>query len=181
MTELWDVYDVNRNRTGKIIPRPEGWGQEAYHLIVHVGIFDKEGRMLIQRRSPRKHAWADLWEISAGGSALAGEDSWQAAERETFEEIGIKLDLKSVRPHFTVNYERGFDDFYAVIIDHIDLSSLILQESEVEEVRMATQEEVHQMMKDGRFVPYFPGVVDLLWQTHNNYDGAICQHSGREK
>ena len=56
MTEQWDVYDVNRQRTGRIIERPSAWGEEAYHLIVHVAVFDAEHRMLIQRRSPRKHA-----------------------------------------------------------------------------------------------------------------------------
>ena len=47
--------------------------------------------MLIQKRAHEKKAWPDLWEVSAGGSALAGEDSWQAAEREVFEELGLKL------------------------------------------------------------------------------------------
>ena len=68
MAEQWDVYDVNRQRTGRIIERPSAWGQEAYHLIIHVAIFDANHRMLIQRRSPRKHAWADLWDISSGGN-----------------------------------------------------------------------------------------------------------------
>ena len=103
MPELWDVYDVNRQRTGKIIDRPSAWGQEAYHLIIHVAIFDSQSRMLIQRRSPKKKAWADLWDVSAGGSALAGEDSWQAAERETREELGIQLNLRDVLPHFSIN------------------------------------------------------------------------------
>ena len=75
MSYNWDIYDVNRQRTGRIIERPSSWGQVAYHLIIHVAIFDPENRMLIQRRSPSKHAWADLWDVSAGGSALAGEES----------------------------------------------------------------------------------------------------------
>ena len=175
MAEQWDVYDVNRQRTGRIIERPSAWGEEAYHLIVHVAVFDAEQRMLIQRRSPRKHAWADLWDVSAGGSALAGEESRQAAERETFEELGLQLDLKDVRPHFTINYTRGFDDFYTVATDHLSLSSLKLQESEVAEVRWASHEEVHGMLQAGTFVPYFPGLIDLLWQVRDNYDGAIRQ------
>ena len=172
--ELWDVYDVNRVRTGKIISRPAAWGEETYHLIVHVCIFDSNGRMLIQKRCHQKRAWPDLWDVSAGGSALAGEESWQAAERETREELGLVLHLKDVRPHFSINYTRGFDDFYAVIAD-VDLKSLTLQESEVAEVRWATPEEIWKMEAEHTFVPYFPGVIDLIRQTRNNYDGAICQ------
>ena len=137
MSELWDVYDVNRQRTGKIIERPSAWGQEAYHLIIHVAIFDSGHRMLIQHRCHEKHAWADLWDISAGGSALAGEESWQAAERETREELGIRLDLEHVRPHFSINYTRGFDDFYTVEIPDLDPASLKLQAGEVDRVHEA--------------------------------------------
>ncbi len=175
MQELWDVYDENRQRTGKIISRPSAWGQEAYHLIVHVAVFDRGNRMLIQRRSPKKHAWADLWDVSAGGSALAGEDSRQAAERETLEELGIRLQLEGVRPHFSINYTRGFDDFYTVELPDTDLSSLVLQETEVAEVKWASREEVRRMLEDGSFVPYFPGLIDLLWEVRDNYDGAIRQ------
>ena len=177
MEERWDIYDVNRQRTGKIITRPAAWGQEAYHLIVHIGIFNPEGQMLIQRRCPQKHAWRNLWDISAGGSALAGEDSWQAMERETFEELGLHLNLQNVRPHFSINYDRGFDDFYTVT-DTVDLDSLSLQESEVAEVRWASLEEIREMERNHTFVPYFPGIIDLLFQVRNNYDGAICQTVG---
>ena len=175
MSEKWDIYDVNRQRTSRIIERPSAWGQEAYHLIIHVAIFDPENRMLIQLRSPNKHAWANLWDVSAGGSALAGEESWQAAERETFEELGIRLQLKNTRPHVSINYTRGFDDFYTVELPDPDLSSLELQESEVAEVRWASLNEVRQMLTDGTFVPYFPRLIELLWQVKDNYDGAIQQ------
>ena len=172
MPELWDIYDANRNRTGKVIERGRSWGNEAYHLIVHIGIFSSEGKMLIQRRAKNKQAWADLWDISAGGSALAGEDSWQAMERETFEELGIRLDLKGIRPHFTINYTRGFDDFYAVTIPDLDINALQFRDGEVSCVRWASLEEIHL---EPCFTPYFPGVIDLLFQTRDNYDGAICQ------
>ncbi len=175
MSEIWDIYDVNRQKTGKIIERPAAWGQEAYHLIVHVGIFDNRGRMLIQKRSPAKHAWADLWDISAGGSALAGEENWQAAERETREELGIRLRLEHVRPHFSINYTRGFDDFYTVEMPDLDPSSLVLQDGEVAEVKWASLDEVRRMLKDKTFVPYFPGLIELLWEVKDNYDGAIRQ------
>ncbi len=172
--EKWDVYDVNRQRTGKVIERPSAWGQESYHLIVHVCIFNSSGQMLIQKRCHEKHAWADLWDVSAGGSAVAGEESWQAAERETYEELGLKISLKDVRPHFSINYTRGFDDFYAVIMD-VDLRDLVFQPSEVAEARWASLEEVRELERTHAFVPYFPGVIDLIWQVRDNYDGAICQ------
>ena len=173
--ELWDIYDENRNRTGQVIERAGHWGNEKYHLIIHVAIFDSQGRMLIQKRAKEKRAWADLWDISCGGSAVAGEDSRTAAEREVMEELGIKIDLKDVRPHFTMYYERGFDDYYTVIRD-IDIDELTLQTEEVSEAKWATLDEVRHLFAEGRFVPYFQPVIELLWQVNDNYDGAIKQH-----
>lgn len=172
--EIWDVYDVHRRRTGKTIVRQQAWGFEKYHLIVHVCLFNPAGQMLIQKRAHQKQAWADLWDVSAGGSALAGEDSYQAAEREVMEELGLPLNLRNIRPHLSINYERGFDDFYTVIRD-LDLHRLILQPSEVSGIRWATLEEVRQMLQDREFVPYFPGLIDLIWQIRDNYDGAVSQ------
>ena len=172
--EIWDIYDANRCRTGRTVVREKAWGFEKYHLIIHVCVFHPDGRMLIQKRAHRKAAWPDLWDVSAGGSALAGEDSWQAAEREVLEEIGLKLNLRDVRPHLSINYERGFDDFYTVIQD-VNPDQLVLQTEEVAEVRWATLEEVRRMERDHTFVPYFPGLIELMWQIRDNYDGAICQ------
>ncbi len=172
--ELWDVYDVNRNRTGKIIERGASWGDETYHLIIHVAIFNKEGKMLIQKRAACKRAWANLWDISCGGSAVAGEDSQEAAEREVKEELGIDIDLSEVRPHFTINYQRGFDDFYTYETE-VNPDELVLQTEEVAEARWASLEEVRELFRKGEFVPYFQPVVELLWQVRDNYDGAIRQ------
>ena len=50
--ELWDVYDINRNKTGKTAVRGEGLPEGGYHLVVHVCIIGSDGRMLIQQRQP---------------------------------------------------------------------------------------------------------------------------------
>ncbi len=172
--EIWDVYDSNRQLTGRTIERAKSWGNEKYHLIVHVCIFDRDGRMLIQRRAHEKAYGPDLWDISAGGSALAGEESCRAAERETFEELGIKLDLSQIRPHFTMNYERGFDDFYLIESD-VKTEDLVFRDGEVSEARWASRDEILGMLERKEFMPYFPGVIELAWQVRDNYDGAICQ------
>ncbi len=178
--ELWDIYDEKRQRTGRVIARGDRWGNEKYHLIVHVCLFDKKGRLLIQKRAHEKQAWADLWDVSAGGSAVSGEDSRAAAERETFEELGIRLDLSGIRPHFSINYARGFDDFY--LLEHeVAPEELTLQKEEVACVQWASIDEVRLLASQKRFVPYFPALLELLWQVKGRYDGAICQTRGDAK
>ena len=112
MSESFDLYDINRNRTGKVLERgnkvPEGY----YRLVVHVCVFDKDGRMLIQKRQPFKSGWSGMWDVTAGGSALAGDTSQQAASRELKEEVGIEYDLTDVRPAMTIYFDGGFNDIY---------------------------------------------------------------------
>ena len=50
--EIWDVYDRNRNLTGKKVLRgePNNLKKGEYGLVVHVAIFNQAGEMLIQKR-----------------------------------------------------------------------------------------------------------------------------------
>ena len=109
--ELFDLYTADRQRTGRTMVRGEPVPEGFYRLVVHVCIFDPGGRMLIQQRQPFKQGWSNLWDISVGGSAVAGDDSRSAAERETLEELGLDIDLYGVRPNMNIYWEHGFDDY----------------------------------------------------------------------
>lgn len=121
--ELWDVYTVDREKTGRTWQRGNRLENGDYHLVIHVCIFNKDGQMLIQQRQPFKDGWSNMWDITVGGSATVGDTSQQAAMRELEEEIGLKLDLSNTRPHLTVNFDEGFDDIYLVEAD-VDLNEL---------------------------------------------------------
>ena len=84
--ELVDLYDENRMPLGKIAGRHAPKGAGEYRMVVHVCVFDHEGRLLIQQRSKEKGAWGGYWDVSVGGGVDAGETSRQGAEREFREE-----------------------------------------------------------------------------------------------
>ena len=115
--ELFDVYDKERKiiYTGR--EKGAALADGEYKLVVHVCIFNSKGEMLIQQRKADKKLWPKCWDVSVGGHVISGENSAQAAERETFEELGIKLNLINVRPHLTIDFEQGFDDIYVVNYD----------------------------------------------------------------
>ena len=165
--EYWDIYDGYRNKTGRRMERgpvPEG----DYHLVVCICVFNSEGKLLIQQRQPFKIGWPNMWDISAAGSALAGENSGQAAERELYEELGIRHNFEGVRPHMTVNFNRGFDDIYLVVKD-VYLADLRLQPEEVQNARWATEEEVLQMIEEGTFIPYHAGLIQTYFAMRDRY------------
>ena len=152
--EFWDIYTVDREKTGKLHKRGDKMKPGDYHLAVHVCIFNNKNQMLIQQRQPFKEDWANMWDLTVGGSALAGETSSQAAEREVLEEIGVKLNLEDVRPRFSINFKDGFADVYLVEAE-IDLNTVNLQKEEVKAVKWADKEAVLTMQENGEFIPYW--------------------------
>lgn len=67
-----------------------------------------------------------------------------------------------MRPHITVNFERGFDDYY-LLEREIDIEQLVLQADEVQAVKWASHQEIKEMMAEKQFVPYYTGILDYLF------------------
>lgn len=166
--ELWDIYDINRSKTGKTAVRGDSALPEGdYHMAVHVCIIDSDGRMLIQQRQPFKKGWSNLWDVTVGGSALAGETSADAAMRETNEEIGLRIELNGIRPRFSVNFEDGFDDWY-IIRSAPDISSLTLQYEEVQAVKWASCDEILSLIDSGEFIPYYKSFINYIFDIKDH-------------
>ena len=91
--ELWDLYTKEREKTGKTMMRGEAVPDGYYRFVVHICIFNDNGEMLIQKRQPFKSGWSGLWDVSVGGSAIAGDTSSQAAARELREELGAEVEV----------------------------------------------------------------------------------------
>ena len=142
MIEYWDIYDENRNKTGRIYRRGDEMQSGDYHLVIHVCIFNSKNELLIQRRHPDKIGWPGIWDISAAGSALQDEDSRMAAIREVKEELGIEINLDGLRPHFTINFDQGFDDYWFI---------------ELVDAKWVKEDELIKLLKDGQFIPYWFG------------------------
>lgn len=162
--ELWNVYDVNRNKTSRTMVRGEEFEPGDYHMVVHVCIFNAKGEMLIQQRQPFKQGWSNMWDVTVGGSATLGDTSQMAAQRETFEEIGLELDFSELRPHLTVNGEYRFNDIY-LIESQVDIHKLTLQPEEVQNVKWASLDEILQMIESGEFIPYYKSLIQLLFES----------------
>lgn len=166
--EYWDTYTSERIKTGRTMVRGESFSEGEFHLIIHVCLFNKEGKMLIQQRQSDKVGWPNYWDLTAGGSATQGDTSQTAAQRELFEELGINIDLENIRPNLTVNFEKGFDDIY-LVEKEITIDDLILQKEEVQSAKWATLEEIKEMILLGEFIPYHESFIELLFSCRNNY------------
>ena len=160
--ELCDLYTQDRQRTGLLHPRGEKLPEGYYRLVVHVCIFNSRGELLIQERKATKPVWPGYFDISAGGSAIAGDTSAMAASRELYEELGLCRSFEESGALLTICFDNGFDDYY-LLREDIDLATLRLQEEEVESARYATKEEVLALIDEGRFVPFQKKLIELLF------------------
>ena len=168
--EKWDAYDIHRMKTGETVVRGTKPAEGQFRMVVHICIFNPEGKMLIQQRQPFKEDWSNLWDVSVGGCSRAGETSQDAAHRELLEEVGLDVDFTNVVPRFTINWEHGFDDYYMLQMDP-ERSSLALQEEEVQAVKWASCEEIIDMIRKGEFITYHESLIDMCFAMRESYGG----------
>ena len=157
--ELWDIYDANKQRTGRMMKRND-WNMKPgeYHLTVLGVIRRPDGRFLITKRVMTK-AWAPGWWEVSGGAAVAGESSEEAVCREVLEETGI--DVRGAKGGYLFTYQRDnpeegdnyFVDVYRFELD-VAKEDVKLQEAETEGFRFATRQEIEAIAAEGKFLHY---------------------------
>ena len=168
--EAWDLYTQDRVKTGQTMLRGDPVPEGLFHLQVHVCIFNEHGEMLIQQRQSTKRWYAGLWDYSVGGSAVAGDTSLAAAERETLEELGLQVSLAGRKPAVTRWYGAMIDDYYILPLN-VALSDLHLQREEVQAVRWASREDILTLLAQGQFCPNPPGMIALLFDLYQEERG----------
>ena len=141
--ELNDIYDKDRNLTGRTHRRGTPWKKGEYGLVVCVWVYDGHGKLLLTRRAPQK-SFAGTWENS-GGAAKAGENSLQAITRELFEETGIRAAEEEFELLSTGRDKFCHYDFYCLRRD-IPLEQVVLQPGETDDAKWVTFRQVHEMI-----------------------------------
>ena len=87
--ELLEIVDRNGKVRG-LAKRSELHSNPLLiHRVVHVLVFDKKDRLLLQKRSRNKDIAPGKWDTSVGGHVHPMEDILDAARREMTEELGI--------------------------------------------------------------------------------------------
>ncbi len=157
--EYWDIYDANKNVTGRTMKRNDWILKDGeYHLTVLGVIKRSDGRFLITKRVMTK-AWAAGWWEVSGGAVQAGEDSKEAVIREVREETG--LDVSDCEGGLSFTYQREnleegdnyFVDVYHFIKD-FSKEDVVLQKEETADFQIATLEEIQEIAKEGKFLHY---------------------------
>ncbi len=96
MDELIDIITQDGKPTGKTALKSEAHKNGWFHATVHIWLFTKDKKILLQKRAITKKVFPGLWDISVAGHVGAGEAILTAAKREIFEEIGLHIEEKNL-------------------------------------------------------------------------------------
>jgi len=107
MKEMIILVDKNDREIGseEKIKAHENGG--SLHRAFSIFVFDKEGRMLIQRRAMKKYHCAGLWTNACCSHPNKGEVLEKAVHRKLKQEFGFDTDLKET---FSFIYKADFDN-----------------------------------------------------------------------
>ena len=127
--EIWDAYDSQFNRIENVrLIRGETIPAGLYHLVCEIIVRHTDGTYLLMQRDFRKH-FGGMWELTAGGSALAGETPLVCAKRELREETGIEAcHLQELRRIVQEKYHSLYVEY--LCITDCDKQAVTLQEGE---------------------------------------------------
>lgn len=149
--EKIDVYNKNKERTGKIVLRERGTSLNKGEFIISITawIVNGNGQILMTQRKLDK-VKGGMWEPTTG-LVISGETSKQGVLRELKEEIGLELEEKDITLIKEIVEERNdlsfFRDIY-LVNKEISLEQLNFNDGEVINAKYVTIDEFNNMIKN---------------------------------
>ena len=104
--EIVTVVD-DENRPVAALPRRRVRRENLPHRATFIFVFDRKGRVLVQRRTAIKDLYPGRYDLAAGGVVAAGESYEACAEREAAEELGIRDTVLEPKLDFYYEDERA--------------------------------------------------------------------------
>lgn len=171
--EKWDILNAEGVPTGKTALRGLcNLKSGEYHLVVHIWVVSSRGDILIQRRSDNKKLMPGEW-AATGGAAISGEDSYTAANRELYEELGIPSNKNTLKKLARIKRRNSLLDVW-FINTNIDSAKLRLQEDEVAEAKWINRAEFEAMIKNGEFHNYGKEYFDIVFEKIDEQLGVMA-------
>lgn len=145
-------------------------GSGLLHPVVHLHVFDPQGRIYLQKRAMTKDTQPGKWDTSVGGHMHVGEPVDVALNREAMEE----LNLKGFKPVFIGKYiwqntreSELVYAFYTIWSGRIDFSH-----DEIDEGRFWRFDQLVREIESDMFTPNFknefPIIMDIAKKVFRN-------------
>lgn len=101
------LVDEHDNEIGTISKADAHDADGTLHRAFSLFIFNDQGELLLQQRSPEKRLWGGYWSNSCCSHPRAGEEMDEAVHRRLEQELGVQAELEFV---YKFTYQAGFGD-----------------------------------------------------------------------
>lgn len=147
------------------------------HRAFSILIFNSQGELLLQKRSPEKRLWGDFWSNSCCSHPRQGETMDIASERRLWEELGLRVKLTYL---YKFQYQADFGDagsenelcwVYVGICDQAPSTNA----NEISEWRYVAKAELDRELatQPEAFTPWFKMEWDEIHRSHQHTLDAL--------
>ena len=152
-TEVFPIVDEAGNVIGKATRLECHSGSKMLHPVVHLHIFNNDGHLLLQKRSPNKDIQPGKWDTAVGGHVDYGETTEEALRREVLEELGITdFEAKQIGKYiFESDIEKELVNSYKAVHN----GPFTPNPEELDECRFWPISEIDENLGKGVFTPNF--------------------------
>lgn len=154
-----DVMDAKNMPVGLRLPISWVTDRGLWHRGVHIVAQTLDGRFVVEKRDSEIVFAPGMLDISLGGGVDSGERPLDAAVRETYEELGVKLPARHFKPLFMYK-QVGYHPHYRkqtrahLYVYHVRLpvtaKELLPQAGEVAEVRALSRRQINSLLRRHR-------------------------------
>lgn len=163
MSEFFEIVDADDQVIGMALRSECHGNPQLIHRVAHVLVFDRQGRLLLQKRSMNKDVQPGKWDTSVGGHLDPGESYEAAARREMFEELGIAgLPLTFL---YAYPLRNDFESENVATFTTYHDGPFLFSVSEIDEVKFWTAQEIDAALSSGILTPNFEDEW-ARWQRH---------------
>jgi isopentenyl-diphosphate delta-isomerase type 1 len=159
--ELLYHVDEKDNVIGSI-ERGRAHKTEALHRSGMIFLLDKHDNILIQHRSPSKETFPDCYDASSTFHITFGETYDQGANRELFEETGLKAKIKFMGKF--LHHDSPEYQMVAVYFCRSD-KPVVLDPNEASEARFLSRSQVDRIIQQEKTTPWLRD----WWKVFSKY------------
>jgi isopentenyldiphosphate isomerase len=152
--ELFPIVDENGSQIS-VAPRSicHDGKSKLLHPVVHLHIFNKEGKLYLQKRARSKDLLPGYWDTSVGGHLSPGESVEEALKRETLEELSLNNFEYTLIKKYIWESPRERELVYSFRGNTTEIP--LPDKDEIEEGRYWSREEITSKLGKNIFTPNF--------------------------
>ncbi len=176
--ESLEIYDSQGNLLGQTQSRKKVHQTGSWHKTVHVWIINDTGEILLQKRAVKKESYPGLWDVSAAGHIISGQSNIESAQREVFEELGVKFEkinfqyLFTLKSQVILNHQTFIDNEFNDIFllkTCFAITDFKINPIEVSDLKYVTLHTLNEMIhNDNIIVPHNEEYLRILSYLQKN-------------